>query len=62
MVRITRALAGYVAIGVLVVLTDLVFAAVIPGFPAMAQPPLYYFVIVAFTDTLYSIAEVLPAP
>jgi hypothetical protein len=57
MVRIAGAvLAGYVAIGVLVVLTDLVFAAVIPGFRAMATPPLYYFVIVAFTDTLYSIA------
>jgi|HubBroStandDraft_4_1064222.scaffolds.fasta_scaffold201152_2 hypothetical protein len=57
MVRIVGAvLAGYVAIGVLVVLTDLIFAAVIPGFRAMAAPPLYYFVIVTCTNTLYSMA------
>jgi hypothetical protein len=49
-------LAGYIAVGVLVVLTDLIFAAVIPGFRSMATPPLYYFVIVTFTDTLYTIA------
>ncbi len=49
-------LAGYIAIGVLVVLTDLIFAAAIPGFRAMATPPPNYFVIVTCTDTLYSIA------
>jgi hypothetical protein len=57
MVRIIGAvLAGYVAVGVLVVLTDRIFAAVVPGFGSMATPPLYYFVILTFTNTLYSIA------
>jgi hypothetical protein len=57
MLRIIGAvLAGYFAIGVLVVLTDQIFAAAIPGFRSMATPPLYYFVIVTFTDTLYTIA------
>jgi hypothetical protein len=57
MVRIVAAvLGGYVGIGILVVLTDLVFAAVIPGFRAMTTLPTYYFVIVTFTDALYSIA------
>jgi hypothetical protein len=57
MVRIAAAvLAGYVAVGVLVVLTDQIFAAAIPGFRAMTTPPLYYFVIVTFTDALYSVA------
>jgi hypothetical protein len=48
-------LAGYISIGVLVALTDLAFTVAIPGFRSMATPPLYYFVIVLFTDTLYSI-------
>jgi hypothetical protein len=48
-------LAGYIAVGILVALTDLIFAAAIPGFRAMAAPPLYYFVIVTFTDTIYTI-------
>jgi hypothetical protein len=57
MVRIAAAvLAGYIAIGALVVLTDQIFAAAIPGFRTMATQPLYYFVIVSFTDTLYSAA------
>jgi hypothetical protein len=57
MVRIAAAIvSGYVAVGVLVVLTDLIFAAAIPGFRSMPTPPLYYFVIVTFTDTLYSVA------
>jgi hypothetical protein len=57
MVRIAAAvLAGYVAVGVLVVLTDQIFAAAIPGFRAMTTPPLYYFVIVLCTDALYSAA------
>jgi hypothetical protein len=49
-------LAGYITIGVLVALTDLVFTVAIPGFRGMATPPLYYFLIVTLTDTLYSIA------
>jgi hypothetical protein len=49
-------LAGYIAIGVLVVLTDQMFAAAIPGFRNMSTPPLYYFVIVLCTDTLYTVA------
>jgi hypothetical protein len=57
MVRIVGAvLAGYAAVGVLVVLTDLIFAVVISGFRAMATPPLYYFAIVTCTDALYSVA------
>jgi hypothetical protein len=57
MVRIAAAvLAGYVAIGILVVLTDQIFAAAIPGFRAITTPPLYYFATVALTDTLYSVA------
>jgi hypothetical protein len=57
MVRIIGAvLAGYVAVGVLVVLTDQFFALAVPGFRAAATPPLYYYVIVTFTTTLYSIA------
>lgn len=48
-------LAGYIAVGILVALTDLIFAAAIPGFRTMAAPPLYYFVIVTFTDTIYTI-------
>jgi hypothetical protein len=56
MVRIAAAiLAGYIAVGVLVVLTDLIFAAAVPGFRTMPTQPLYYFVIVTFTDALYSV-------
>lgn len=55
MVRVAAAvLAGYVAVGVLVVLTDLIFAAAIPGFRTMKTQPTFYFVIVTFTNTLYS--------
>jgi hypothetical protein len=57
MLRIAGAvLAGYAGVGVLVVLTDQIFAAAIPGFRAMTTPPLYYFVIVTGTDALYSVA------
>ncbi|MGP0074823.1 MAG: hypothetical protein ACLPWF_23165 [Bryobacteraceae bacterium] len=57
MVRIAVAiLAGYASVGVLVVLTDLIFAAAIPGFRTMPTEPVYYFVIVTFTDALYSVA------
>jgi hypothetical protein len=52
---IAAVLAGYVAIGVLVVITDQFFAAFIPGFKAMPLPPLYYFVVSLGTDTLYSV-------
>jgi hypothetical protein len=52
---VAAAVAGYVAIGILVVLTDQVFAAVIPGFKSMTTPPLYYFVASLGTDSLYSI-------
>ena len=57
MVRVAAAiLTGWVAIGILVVMTDAIFAAAIPGFRTMTPQPLYYFVTVTFTDTLYSIA------
>jgi len=49
-------LAGYALIGVLVVLTDQIFARTISGFATMATPPLYYFAVVTVTDALYSIA------
>jgi hypothetical protein len=56
MIRIIGAiLGGYIAIGVLAALTDVVLGAMIPGFHAMTTPPLYYFVIVTCTDTLYTI-------
>jgi len=51
---ILAAVAGYFAIGVLVVLTDQVFAWTIPGFRAMAMPPAFYFVISLVTDFVYS--------
>ncbi len=46
--------AGYAAIGVLVVITDQVFSAFIPGFKQMALPPLYYFSASLVTDSFYS--------
>ena len=49
-------IAGYMAIGILVVLTDQIFALAIPGFASLTERPLYYFAIVLFTDTLYSAA------
>jgi hypothetical protein len=48
--------AGYVAIGMLVVFTDQLFAALVPGFRGMVDPPLYYFLISLATDFLYSMA------
>jgi hypothetical protein len=48
--------AGYVLIGVLVVITDQIFNMLIPGFKLMTMPPLYYFAISLFTDFVYSIA------
>jgi hypothetical protein len=47
-------LAGYVAIGILVVLTDQIFAVAVTGFRSMTALPLYYYVVVTGTDTLYS--------
>ncbi len=56
MVRIVAAvLAGFVGIGILVVLTDQIFAAAVPGFQAITPAPLYYFVTVLCTNTLYSV-------
>jgi hypothetical protein len=57
MVRIIAAvLGGYLAIGILVVLTDQIFAAAVPGFRSISTPPLYYFATVTITDALYSVA------
>jgi hypothetical protein len=47
---------GYAAIGILVVTTDQIFAALIPGFRQMATPPPYYFGISLLTDTIYTLA------
>jgi hypothetical protein len=56
MVRIAAAvLAGFVGIGILVVLTDQIFAAAVPGSQAITPAPLYYFVTVLCTNTLYSV-------
>ena len=52
---IGAAIAGYVAIGILVVCTDRIFALLVPGFTSMPALPLYYFVTSLITDTLYSI-------
>jgi len=46
--------AGYAAIGALIVITDQIFAALIPGFQSMIAPPLYYFVASLVTDWLYA--------
>jgi hypothetical protein len=52
--NILAALAGYFAIGVLVVLTDQIFSWAIPGFRTLAMPPLFYFAISLVTDFVYS--------
>jgi hypothetical protein len=49
-------IAGYLGIGALVALTDMLFAAFVPGWKQMAHPPQYYFAISLVTDFLYSIA------
>lgn len=55
MVRnILAAIAGYAAIGVLVVATDQIFSWVIPGFKTMAMPPAFYFAVSLATDFIYS--------
>jgi hypothetical protein len=57
MVRnIGAVLAGYVSIGILVVLTDLALAAIRPGEYLSGQvPPTWYFVVSLFTASLYSV-------
>lgn len=47
-------LAGYVVIGVLVVLTDQAWSMSVRGFSSLPQPPAYYFAISLLTDFLYS--------
>src|SRR5437764_5196804 len=51
---ILAALAGYFAIGVLVVSTDQVFSWAIPGFRTMAMPPAFYFAASLVTVFVYS--------
>lgn len=48
-------IAGYVAIGVLVIFTDRLFSLLTQGFNAAATPPRYYYVVSLLTDSLYSI-------
>jgi hypothetical protein len=52
---IGSAIAGYVAIGILVVCTDQIFALLVPGFKSLPMPPTYYFAVSLLTDTIYSI-------
>lgn len=52
---IAAILAGYGAIGLLIVVTDRLFALVVPGFAAMANPPLYYYCVSLGTDFVYSV-------
>jgi len=55
--RISAAVvAGYLFIGVLVVVTDQIFGMVVPGFKLMTMPPVYYFAITLVTDFVYSVA------
>jgi hypothetical protein len=49
-------LVGYVLIGVLVVLTDQVWSAWVPGFAELPHPPSYYYAITLFTNFLYCAA------
>jgi uncharacterized membrane protein YoaT (DUF817 family) len=52
--NILAAIAGYLSIGVLVVLTDQIFSWVIPGFRTLAMPPDFYFGLSLLTDFVYS--------
>ncbi len=45
---------GYALTGILVVVTDQIFARAIFNFQVTNNPPLYYFVISLITDTLYA--------
>ncbi len=51
---ILAALAGYIAIGILIAGTDQLYAALIPGFHASPVPPLNYFLFAMVTDTIYT--------
>ena len=51
---ILAAVAGYVAIGVLVVFTDQLFSLMILGFNSRSTPPGYYFVLSLISDSFYS--------
>jgi hypothetical protein len=51
---IAAVLFGYLITGVLIVMTDQVFALTIPGFKQLAIPPDYYFAISIVTDAIYS--------
>ena len=46
---------GYVLIGVLVVLTDQLFAWLIPGLRSTSSPPMKYLVSVLFTDCVWTV-------
>lgn len=48
-------LAGYLTIGILGVVTDQFVANAIPGFRSLPGAPLYYYLIITGTDTLYLI-------
>ena len=48
------AIAGYLAIGVLVIFTDQLFSLIILGFNSRTTPPEYYFVLSLITDSVYS--------
>ena len=52
---IGSAIASYIAIGLLVVCTDQLYAALVPGFKSMPVPPTYYFALSLLSDTIYSI-------
>jgi hypothetical protein len=55
MVRTALAvIGGYLAIGILVALTDFLFGQLVPGFKSMTRPPVYYFAVSLATDTVYS--------
>jgi hypothetical protein len=47
-------LAGYIAIGILVVLTDRIWSWSVPGFASLSRQPDYYFAITLLTDSVYS--------
>ena len=47
-------IAGYVAIGVLVIFTDQLFSILTHGFNSAAPPPRYYFGLSLVTDALYT--------
>jgi hypothetical protein len=56
MPRIIAAVAlGYIAMGLLVVVSDQLFAAVVPGTRFLTNPPLYYFIGSLVTDSLYAV-------